>query len=190
MPIPFLVPAGMMAVRIGSRWVLKKIAKRIARKKVLSKKSKKKASRQADTQEKKRLKDKTRPARLDSGVKRAHNRSTRGKNFAHMKVKKNERPITPGRASDPVNKKLKDALDSKTLSKANERLSEQEAIGMAKSRPGSFMHEVHKETFQDLRAEAKYFRAEAKRLKPEIKKELQKRKRKRQLKSDAKRRRN
>jgi len=61
MPIPFLVPAGMIAIRIGSRWVLKKIAKRIARKKVLSDKTKKALLKKASKQEKKRLKEKATP---------------------------------------------------------------------------------------------------------------------------------
>ena len=61
MPVPFLVPAGMIALRIGGKWVLKKIAKRIARKKVLSDKTKKAVLKKATKQEKKRLKEKATP---------------------------------------------------------------------------------------------------------------------------------
>ena len=43
MPIPFLVPAGMMAVRVAGKWVLKKIAKRAARKKLKELRKRRKA---------------------------------------------------------------------------------------------------------------------------------------------------
>ena len=56
MAAPFLIPAGMMAVKIGGKWILKKIAKRKARKKVLSPKTKKAILKKATKQEKKRLK--------------------------------------------------------------------------------------------------------------------------------------
>ena len=61
MAAPFLIPAGMTALRIGGKWVLKKIAKRIARKKVLSDKTKKAVLKKATKQEKKRLKEKATP---------------------------------------------------------------------------------------------------------------------------------
>ena len=61
MAAPFLIPAGMMAVKIGGKWILKKIAKRKARKKVLSPKTKKAILKKATKQEKKRLKEKATP---------------------------------------------------------------------------------------------------------------------------------
>ena len=61
MAAPFLIPAGMMAVKIGGKWILKKIAKRIARKIVLSHKTKKAILKKATKQEKKRLKEKATP---------------------------------------------------------------------------------------------------------------------------------
>ena len=61
MPAPFLIPAGMTALKIGGKWVLKKLAKRKARKKVLSDKTKKAVLKKATKQEKKRLKEKATP---------------------------------------------------------------------------------------------------------------------------------
>ena len=61
MPIPFLVPAGMMAVRVAGKWVLKKIAKRLARRTRLKPKTektlKKKAAKQGRKLQKKKAQE-------------------------------------------------------------------------------------------------------------------------------------
>jgi len=54
MPIPFLVPAGMMAVRIGGKWVLRKIVQRAARK---AKEEAKKIKDRKSKEEAKKIKD-------------------------------------------------------------------------------------------------------------------------------------
>jgi hypothetical protein len=47
MAVPFLVPAGMMAVKVAGKWLLKKLAKR-TRKKVLSKETNEKLKKKAE----------------------------------------------------------------------------------------------------------------------------------------------
>ena len=58
MPVPFLVPAGMMAVRIAGRWVLKKISKELRKK--LSRKRREKAKElEAESRNRKLKSDRT-----------------------------------------------------------------------------------------------------------------------------------
>ena len=58
MPIPFLVPVGMMAVRIAGRWVLKKISKEL-RKKVSRKRREKIKKLEAESRNRKLKSDRT-----------------------------------------------------------------------------------------------------------------------------------
>ena len=58
MPIPFLVPVGMMAVRIAGRWVLKKISKEL-RKKASRKRREKIKKLEAESRDRKRKSDRT-----------------------------------------------------------------------------------------------------------------------------------
>ena len=127
MPIPFLVPAGMMAVRIGSRWVLKKIAKRIARKKVLSEKLGKKLKQKAKKQHKKNVSQDRRKEikRLDKSISQSQKKLTSQKSSNTEKdinateirrlnesAQKLQRPGTfPVRGVPAVSKGVKKAAD-------------------------------------------------------------------------------
>ena len=104
MAAPFLIPAGMMAVKIGGKWILKKIAKRKARKKVLSPKTKKAILKKATKQEKKRLKEKaTPPFKEYTGNKKwEKNLALREDEFSGTK---------------PLNPKLKRRLEAHTAKK-------------------------------------------------------------------------
>ena len=58
MPVPFLVPAGMMAVRVAGKWVLKKISKEL-RKKVSRKRREKIKKVEAESRDRKLKSDRT-----------------------------------------------------------------------------------------------------------------------------------
>ena len=180
MPVPFLVPAGMIALRIGGKWVLKKIAKRLARRTRLKPKTekilKKKAAKQGINLQKKKgtppfAKEVSKEARkrpvnpaLKEGLKAGEDLK-REKDFlkgVEDRITKNmtqRKPGQPGKGK-PRSKRRKDVTKFERLSI--------KLTGESMKKAGDKVREKVKEA----------------------KTNLEKRKRTRQLTADAKRRRN
>ena len=92
--IPFAVPAGMMAVRLAGKWVLRKITKRKGRKKVFSK----------ETGDK--LKDKAKKVGRKNAKKEAH----QPEGPTTKRFRKSGKNLQGHR---PINGKLKKAINKK-----------------------------------------------------------------------------
>ena len=98
MPVPFLVPAGMIAVRVAGKWVLKKIAKRLARRTRLKPKTEKTLKKKST-----KLGRKVQKKKAQDPVYNMREKMLRRDNRTMANI-------------DPVNKKL-----TKTLRKSAER---------------------------------------------------------------------
>ena len=191
MPIPFLVPAGMMAVRVAGKWVLKKIAKRLARRTRLKPKTEKTLKKKAAKQGRKLQKKKAQEPvyNLREKMLRRDNRT-----MANI---------------DPVNKKL-----TKTIIKSVERkgyiqsaekhhrdvkrlytdkkFAEDSLVKeISNQLIGGKRGQMHPATWRNnMQRHAEKLRKEIKEEKKKLKKSIKKRKRTRQLKEDVQRRRN
>jgi len=130
MPIPFLVPVGMMAVRIAGRWVLKKISKKI------SKELRKKVSRKRREKIKK-LEAESRDRKLKS------DRTGKGDPDFSGQPGVNKRGYKPGEKikSPEAVKRRKEALD-KLWAKRDRELRESQALEKAADK----LKAPHKET--------------------------------------------
>ena len=191
MPIPFLVPAGMIAVKVAGKWVLKKIAKRLARRTRLKPKTEKALKKKSTKQGRKVQKKKTQDPVY---------------NMREKMLRRDNRTMAN---IDPVNKKL-----TKTLRKSAERKNTQKAADKhhrdvkrlhtdKKFASDTLVREVsniliggkrgqmHPATWRNnMQRQAKKLTEEIKKEKEQLKKSIQKRKRTRELTKDAKRRRN
>jgi hypothetical protein len=191
MPIPFLVPAGMIAVKVAGKWVLKKIAKRLARRTRLKPKTEKALKKKSTKQGRKVQKKKTQDPVY---------------NMREKMLRRGNRTMAN---IDPVNKKL-----TKTLRKSAERKNTQKAADKhhrdvkrlhtdKKFASDTLVREVsniliggkrgqmHPATWRNnMQRQAKKLTEEIKKEKEQLKKSIQKRKRTRELTKDAKRRRN
>jgi|TARA_R110000751_G_C13591329_1_gene461077 hypothetical protein len=195
MPIPFAVPAGMMAVKIAGKWILKKIAKRTARQKVLSAEIKKKLKKKAEKVGRKNAKKeahqpegpKTKMSRQSGGNRQAE-RPISGKLTKALNKRvdidgyKKSSAYNKRRAIDPedrIKSKVMELIDEKTMNPKNFAIQKKANIRNAPARL------ARKQEQNAAKGEK-----ELDKLKQEIKEGQQKRRRKRKLKQDAKRRRN
>ena len=191
MPIPFLVPAGMIAVKVAGKWVLKKIAKRLARRTRLKPKTEKALKKKSTKQGRKVQKKKTQDPVY---------------NMREKMLRRDNRTMAN---IDPVNKKL-----TKTLRKSAERKNTQKAADkhhrdvkrlhtdkkfatdtlvkeVSNILIGGKRGQMHPATWRNnMQRQAKKLTKEIKKEKEQLKKSIQKRKRTRELTKDAKRRRN
>ena len=191
MPIPFLVPAGMIAVKVAGKWVLKKIAKRLARRTRLKPKTEKALKKKSTKQGRKVQKKKTQDPVY---------------NMREKMLRRDNRTMAN---IDPVNKKL-----TKTLRKSAERKNTQKAADKhhrdvkrlhtdKKFATDTLVKEVSNILIggkrgqmhpaarrNNMQRQAKKLTKEIKKEKEQLKKSIQKRKRTRELTKDAKRRRN
>jgi hypothetical protein len=191
MPIPFLVPAGMIAVKVAGKWVLKKIAKRLARRTRLKPKTEKALKKKSTKQGRKVQKKKTQDPVY---------------NMREKMLRRDNRTMAN---IDPVNKKL-----TKTLRKSAERKNTQKAADkhhrdvkrlhtdkkfatdtlvkeVSNILIGGKRGQMHPATWRNnMQRHANKLTKEIKKEKEQLKKSIQKRKRTRELTEDAKRRRN
>ena len=191
MPIPFLVPAGMIAVKVAGKWVLKKIAKRFARRTRLKPKTEKALKKKSTKQGRKVQKKKTQDPVY---------------NMREKMLRRDNRTMAN---IDPVNKKL-----TKTLRKSAERKNTQKAADkhhrdvkrlhtdkkfatdtlvkeVSNILIGGKRGQMHPATWRNnMQRQANKLTKEIKKEKEQLKKSIQKRKRTRELTEDAKRRRN
>ena len=191
MPIPFLVPAGMIAVRVAGKWVLKKIAKRLARRTRLKPKTEKTLKKKST-----KLGRKVQKKKAQDPVYNMREKMLRRDNRTMANI-------------DPVNKKL-----TKILRKSAERKGYIQSAEMhhrdvkrlhtdKKFATDTLVKEVsniliggkrgqmHPATWRNnMQRQAKKLTKEIKKEKEQLKKSIQKRKRTRELTKDAKRRRN
>ena len=195
MPIPFAVPAGMMAVKIAGKWILKKIAKRTARQKVLSAEIKKKLKKKAEKVGRKNAKKeahqpegpKTKMSRQSGGNRQAE-RPISGKltkalnKRADIDQSKRASAYNKKRVfdtEDEVRRKVMELLDEKTMTPKNFAIQKK---ANARYDPA---HLARKQEQNAAKGEK-----ELDKIKKEVKEGQQKRRRKRELKEDVKRRRN
>ena len=184
-----------MAVRIGGKWVLKKIAKRLARKKILGKKTGKELKKKAEKIGRKSAKKeahkpegpKTKVSR-QAGGNRQLERPITGKltkainKRAEVRQLKKSSSANKKRAfdtEDRVKRKAMELIDEKTMAPKNFAIQKK---ANARLDPARLARTQEKNA---VKAEK-----ELDKIKKEIKADLKKRKRKRELKEDAKRRRN
>ena len=191
MPVPFLVPAGMIAVRVAGKWVLKKIAKRLARRTRLKPKTEKTLKKKST-----KLGRKVQKKKAQDPVYNMREKMLRRDNRTMANI-------------DPVNKKL-----TKTLRKSAERKGYTQAAEkhhrdvkrlhtdkkfatdtlvkeVSNILIGGKRGQMHPATWRNnMQRQAKKLTKEIKKEKEQLKKSIQKRKRTRELTKDAKRRRN
>lgn len=193
--IPFAVPAGMMAVRLAGKWVLRKIMKRKGRKKVFSKKTGDKLKDKAKKVGRKNAKKeahqpegpKTKLSRRMGGNRQSE-RPINGKitkainKRADINQSKKASANNKKRAidtEDRVKRKVMELLDEKTMTPKNFAIQKKANLRNDPARLARKQEENAVKTEKELDA-----------LKKDIKAGQKKRKRKRELKEDSKRRRN
>jgi hypothetical protein len=193
--IPFAVPAGMMAVRLAGKWVLRKITKRKGRKKVFSKETGDKLKDKAKKVGRKNAKKeahqpegpKTKLSRRMGGNRQAErpingklskaiNKRSTVKQFKSAAAFNKKRAID---TDDRLRSKVMELLDEKTMTPKNFAIQKKANLRNDPARLARKQEENAVKTEKELDA-----------LKKDIKAGQKKRKRKRELKDDAKRRRN
>ena len=180
MPIPFLVPAGMMAVRIGSKWVLKKIAKRLARRTRLKPKTEKTLKKKAAKQGRKLQKKKGTPPFAKEVSKEARKRPVNPALKEGLKAGedlKREKDFLKG-IEDRITKRIKQRNPGQP-GKGKPRSKRRKYVSWVDRRSIKLTDKSMKEAGDKVREKVK-----------EAKANLKKRKRTRQLKEDVQRRRN
>ena len=192
MPVPFLVPAGMIAVRVAGKWVLKKIAKRLARRTRLKPKTektlKKKSTKLGRKVQKKKAQDPVYNLR-EKGLRRFGNKTSANVDPVNKKLTKTLRKDQDKRsfkeAADKHHENVKRMHTDKNY--RTEVLSNEIANVLIGGKRGEYLPTTWRD---NMRREEKQLANEVKKEKKQLKKSIQKRKRTRELTKDAKRRRN
>jgi hypothetical protein len=192
MPIPFLVPAGMIAVKVAGKWVLKKIAKRLARRTRLKPKTEKALKKKSTKQGRKVQKKKTQDPVYSKREKHYRKNMNRTRDSFDPVNKKLTKTLIKDRDRQTfktlADKKHEDVKRMHTDKKYRDEVMSNEIANMTS---GGKRGEYLPTTYRDrARRDVKELTNEIKKEKEQLKKSIQKRKRTRELTEDAKRRRN